>query len=126
MPQGTEVRRVDRWMSRIDRLPRLGRVILSLVITLELVIILWLIVAALFGMEPLDPDPDTTAPLLVIIVLGLTLYAVGWWALVGFDMDPNQPWRAEPPALVYVLLGAAGFVLLVMLAIYGLAFGYTL
>ncbi|MBN2303867.1 MAG: hypothetical protein JXQ72_05290 [Anaerolineae bacterium] len=119
--------RAARWMARIDRLPRMVRVLLSLGITLELVALVWVVLAELFGIEPLDPNPDnTTAPLLLTVLAGVALYAVGWWALVGFDLDPAEPWQAGCPAVRYMAAGVVCLIVLALLVLYGLAMRYSL
>lgn len=118
--------RIDQWADRMDRMPRTARIILSLAITLELVVLAWLIVAELFGIDIMDSGSKTTVPLLLVLVLGIVFYVVGWWAMVGFDTDPNRPWHAGSPAVLYLAAGAAGLIVLLLLALFGLALGYVL
>jgi len=73
-----------------------------------------------------EGDVDPLTPALIAVALGVILYAIGWWALVGFEGDPRRPWHAGTPAVLYVAAGGAGLVLIVMLALFGLAFGYVL
>lgn len=112
------------WMARINRMPRTARVMFALFFTLELVILAWLVVSALFGIEVLDTDPDATAPLVIVVVLGLVVYGVGWWSMVGFEV--TEAWQAGLPAVIFVAVGMLGLVVLVILVLFGLAFGYIL
>ncbi|NJL94641.1 MAG: hypothetical protein HC915_13405 [Anaerolineae bacterium] len=45
------------------------------------------------------------------MALGLIFYGLGWWLLVGFDWNPDQPWRARQAAVWYLLAGLAALVL---------------
>lgn len=119
------VSRMDRWAGRIDRLSRMMRVSLSLGITLVLVVLIWLVLGVIFGVEPLDPSPDTTAPLFLTVCLGMAVYAVGWAALVGFELDPERPWRAGPASVLMVVAGLTGLIMVIMLVIYALVFERT-
>jgi hypothetical protein len=118
--------RIDVWAGRINRLPRLARVFLSLLITLEYTGLLWLLAVLVFDIDVFATDPDTTWPLLLVLGVGLVVYGVGWWAMVGFDWDPNRPWQAERPAVLFVAAGVLALILLVALVLFGLAFGYVL
>jgi hypothetical protein len=118
------VSRVEQWSNRLNRMPRMLRMVLSLAITLELVILAWLLIAAVLDIHIFDPDPDLTLPLVLITALGLVFYSVGWWAMVGFDT--SGPWQAGPPAVIFAAAGCAGLILVIMLVLLGLAFGYIL
>ncbi len=120
------VSRIELWAARLDRMPRGARVAISLVITLVLVVLAWLVITLVLGVEILDPDPHLEVPLIVVIALGIVFYVIGWWALVGFDLDPQRPWHAGTAAVLYAAAGAASLVLVIMLALFGLAFGYIL
>jgi hypothetical protein len=120
------VSRMQIWAARIDRMPRGVRVVLSLITTLELVVLAWVVMSELFGVDLFDSDPDLLVPLLIVLGLGLVFYGIGWWAMVGFDLDPALPWRAGRPAVLYLAAGIGALVLLIMLALFGLAFGYIL
>jgi hypothetical protein len=117
---------IELWTARLDRLSRLWRVVLSLLITLELVVLCSVIIDRVFIDSVLKGKVGAMTPAWIAAALGLVFYAVGWWALVGFDLDPDEPWHAGRWAVWYVALGAAGLVLMVMLALFGLAFGYLL
>jgi hypothetical protein len=58
--------------------------------------------------------------------LGQAAFLVGWWAVVGFDLNPAQPWHAGRPAGVYVAAGVIGLAVLIVLILFGLLFGYVL
>ncbi len=116
--------RSQLWAARLDRLPRLERIILSLLITLLLVILVSFIIDRVLIDNVVEGDMDPMLPALIAVVLGLLFYGIGWWAMVGFDM--NGPWHAGKPAVIYAALGALALVMLAVLAIFGLLFGYVL
>jgi len=118
--------RIDHLADRINRWPRPLRIVVGIVITLELTVLAWLVLAWAFDVAVLAVDPDVTAPLTIVIVLGLLFYGFGWFAMVGFDMHPETPWRAGRPAVWFVAGGAAGLVSIIMLVLFGLAFGYLM
>lgn len=118
--------RIDLWAGRLNRLPRLGRVVLSLLITVELVALVSLFVDRALIDHVLKGDIGAGVPAWIEVGIGVVLYAIGWWLLVGFEMDPERPWQAGTSAVLYVALGAAGLVLILILALYGLAVGYVL
>jgi hypothetical protein len=126
--KSSPVTRVERWAARIDRLPRLTRVVLTLLITLELAGLTWPVAAFVFGVKPIDPDPGpaTTLLFLIVVPLGLVFYGVGWWAMVGFDMNPDQPWRATAASARYLVAGGVCLLLILLLVSFGLLFGYVL
>lgn len=111
---------------RLNRVRRPWRVVLSLLITLELVALLWLVLAQIFGVGVFEPGDDAGTALLIAVVLGFAVYGLGWAALVGFDLDPDRPWRAGRLAVLYVAAGAAGAFTVAVLILYGLIFGYVL
>ncbi|MBN1680559.1 MAG: hypothetical protein JW966_09720 [Anaerolineae bacterium] len=127
MPHDSRSRsRIVLWANRLNRLPRSTRIIVVAVITMELVALAWLVVSRITGVNALDADPQVTTQIVIVCVLGLVFYGVGWWAMVGFDLDPDRPWYAGTPAVWFAAAGAAGLIVIVMLALFGLALGYVL
>ncbi len=115
--------RIEQWAIRLDRLPRTARIVLSFLVTLILTAVVSVIVdRALLK----DISDSGMTPALVAVAVGVALYFVGWWALVGFDGDPGAVWQAGATAVLYVSLGVAGLIVLVMLILVGLAQGYIL
>lgn len=123
---GAEQSAVERWAARLGRLSRGWRVTLSLAITLELVILISFAVDRLLVQRVVEGDLARTAPAWIAAGVGLVLYAVGWWALVGFDWNPAQPWRPGRAAVLYTAAGGAGLLVVIVLALFGLVFGYLL
>jgi hypothetical protein len=117
--------RVEAWAARLDRLSRLVRIVLSLLITLELVVLLSIVIDRALLDRVYEGEVGAMTPALIAAGLGIVLYAIGWWALVGFETD-DQPWRAGTPAVVYVTLGVIGLFLMFMLAVLGLLLSYIL
>ena len=112
--------RVAQWAARLSHIPHLWRIALGLLIALELAILAWVIVDRIV----INEFGNTTSTF-VAVAVGLVAYAVGWWALVGFDDSARQAWHAGEPAVWYVAVGAAGLVALIMLGVLALAFGYV-
>ncbi len=119
-------KRIDQWKTWLSRLSRGRRVALSLAITLELVIVVSLIVDRLLVDQVVEGDLSRTVPAWITVGAGLILYAIGWWTLVGFDWEVDQPWQAGTPAVLYVGAGVASLLVLGVLILLGLAFGYIL
>lgn len=117
---------IQRWAARVDQWPRLVRIAVSLLITLELVILVSVLIDRLLLDMVYEGDVGAMTPALIAAGLGLVFYAIGWWAMVGFDSDPNRPWRGGKRAVIWVGIGLAGLVLLIILALFGLAVGYLL
>ncbi len=129
MPQQKQVTlamRIDQWTAQLNRLSRTGRVVLSLLITLELVILVSLVVDKLLIDRVVRGDMGAMTPALIEAGIGVVLYVFGWWVLVGFDSDPQNPWQARPRTVWYVAAGVVVLGLLIILALFGLAFGYIL
>lgn len=118
--------RIDQWAARLNRLSRMGRVVLSVLITLELVVLISLVIDKLLIDQVIEGDVDPMTPALIEAAIGIVFYVIGWALLVGFDSDAQKPWQASTPTVLYVAAGGVGLVLLIILALFGLAFGYIL
>jgi len=123
---GASTSGIERWAVRLGRLSRGWRVALSLAITLELVILISFVVDRLLIQRVVEGDLARAVPAWIAVGVGLVLYAVGWWALVGFEWDPARPWHPGRAAVLYTAAGGAGLLLVIVLALFGLAFGYFL
>jgi hypothetical protein len=123
MPVAT---RIGLWASRLNRLSRTGRVVLTWLITLELVALVSIFVDKLLIDQVIQGDVGAMTPALIEAGIGAVLYLLGWWLLVGFDSDPQNPWQARTSTVLYVAAGVAVLILLIVLALFGLAFGYIL
>ena len=118
--------RIDQIAARINRMPRTTRIIVSVAVTLILVILASLVIDRIFIQGVYDGKVDPMTPALVAVALGLVLYGLGWWSMVGFDLDSNRPWQAGRAAVIYIALGGAGLILTIVLIAFGLVFGYYL
>jgi hypothetical protein len=126
MAQQRSQTRYARLVGWLDRLPRLRRVLLSLGITVEFVILASLVIDRLLIDSVLSGDVHPLVPAWVAAGLGVVFYGIGWWALVGFDFDADHPWRAGNPAGLYVTAGLLALALLAVLVLFGMMFGYVL
>ena len=126
MPQRAEETRMALWVARVERWPRLGRIVLSFTIALIMSGLVWWAVAKAFGIRPLDEHPDATLALVIVVVAGFAFYGYGWWVLVGFDSPSAQTWQARPRSVWWALLGGIALVLAVLLVLFGLLYGYVL
>ncbi|MGQ9850501.1 MAG: hypothetical protein ACUVSU_10690 [Aggregatilineaceae bacterium] len=118
--------RIGQWAAWINRQSRGRRVALSLAITVELVILVSVLVDRLLIDRVTAGDLSRAAPAWIAAGVGVVVYVLGWWALVGFDWNPAQPWRAGTGAVLFTVAGAAALIVLAVLALYGLVFGYLL
>jgi hypothetical protein len=118
--------RFEQWVAWLDRQSRGRRVALSLAITVELVILVSVVVDRLLVDRVIAGDMSRAAPAWIAVGTGVLVYVIGWWALVGFDWNPAQPWRAGNAAVFFTAVGAAALIVLMVLALYGLLFGYLL
>jgi len=125
MAKSAQSSRIDLWARRLNRLPRPARILLSLVVTLELVILVWLALSQMFGINLFSTDSSLTVLLVVVLALGLVFYGIAWWAMVGFDSDPEHPWRAGTPAVILSILGVGGLVMVLVLGVLGLVLKYV-
>lgn len=109
----------------VDGLPRGARIGLNAFISLLVMVVLGLpIVLITAGSQAnnLDSGEVLYIPTILIAVAWLAVYGFGWWALVGFDWDVEEEWRAERPAVWILLLGAMAFLLIIFGCIFGLLF----
>ena len=126
MAQRRSRTRYERLVAWLDQMSRLRRVLLSLGITIEFVILASIVIDQLLIDAVLAGEVGPLVPAWIAAGLGVLFYGIGWWALVGFDVDPSRPWQAGNPAGLYVIGGAVALVLLVTLALFGMLFGYFL
>lgn len=110
----SEQRSIDRWAARIDAIPRLMRIILTLIITVFLVLALWAVLAEVAGGGITSANPNANITLLAI-VLGVIFYGAAWGALVGFENRQDKTWHAGPAAVYFLIAGLLSLVLLVII-----------
>jgi TRAP-type C4-dicarboxylate transport system permease small subunit len=114
--------RVEKIAARVDRMSRPARIAINMVISLLVVAVLGLPVTLLFAGDASEGSV-LYAPSIIVAVIWLIIYGVGWWALVGFDVDPQQPWQAGKPAVWVTVLGAGAAFVLLLEIIFGLLYG---
>jgi hypothetical protein len=123
--QTQPVRRIDRIARRVGRIPRFSRILLATAISLVIVGLVALPMAFIIADQAAEGGV-LYGPTIVIALVFLVAYGLGWWALVGFDADPNQPWQADRPAGWMVVVGIVALVVLLLEVIFGLLFGFAL
>jgi hypothetical protein len=109
---------MDGWIEQVERLPRLVRIVLSMVTAVVLTITVWVLITMVLGT---DVAGNSAARLLVLFGAGLPLYAYGWWVLVGFERSDGGEWRADQQSVWYLSAGCIGLVLVVVLVLVALA-----
>jgi hypothetical protein len=109
-----------RWLARRSRLARsviAGLVALILTGALGVFVygFLFALPADSLNIGSLKPMDLITILLVVLAVIGLALYWVGWRVLIGFDFGETalEPGR---PAAIWVLIGVAVLVITVLIA----------
>ncbi len=104
---------VSRWAMRIEVWPRLLRIVLTLLVTVFLVLLVWLLLAELVGggITSAEPKPALTV---IVLLLGVLVYGACWAALVGFDTQGSRAWHAGPSAVYFLLAGALSLLLIVL------------
>jgi hypothetical protein len=116
----SEPSRIEQWAARIEALPRLLRITLTLVTTVLLVFLVWALLAELVGggLVSADPSPALT---LIVALMGMLIYGAGWAALVGFDNRPGGAWHAGPSAVYFLAAGGAALAVIVVVVVILLA-----
>ncbi|MBN1564292.1 MAG: hypothetical protein JXA10_10670 [Anaerolineae bacterium] len=102
--------------ARIGRLMRFTRILMCILIALVIALLAWLVMAEALGDGVSNPEPGEFP--YVAVVFGTLVYAVAWWAIVGFASgEARLAWRAGTPAAIMVLAGLVSFVLDVVIVI---------
>jgi len=105
---------VRRWAMRIELWPRLVRIVLTLLVSVFLVLLVWLLLAGLVGggITSAEPKPVLTV---IVLLLGVLVYVPCWAALVGFDTQGSRTWHAGPSAVYFLLAGALSLLLIILI-----------
>jgi hypothetical protein len=82
---------VDHFLERLNRIPRIWRIVLCGLVALMVLPIL----SNLLDLTPL-------------IIVGVGVYAVGWWLWIGFDANMRT---VGTGALLYLVIGVSAFVI---------------
>ncbi len=105
-----EESRLAAFGARIGRLMRFTRILLCILIALALALLAWLAMAEILGGGVADPEPGIYP--YIAVVIGTLIYAVAWWAILGFASgEARLTWRAGTPAAIMALAGLVAFVL---------------
>lgn len=105
-----------RWVSTVLSWPRLLRMGLVTVFTLAAVAAVFPLVDSIY-IAQFFTEETRILPSLVTLVIGIMMYAAGWWLVIGMPGDTLPLRRA---LYVYLLLG----LLLVIVVLILLAYGY--
>ncbi|MAU11163.1 MAG: hypothetical protein CL607_15190 [Anaerolineaceae bacterium] len=108
--------------SRFIQRPRLLRIILVALIALSWVMLVFPLVDLVYFNYFFDVE-TRAVPAYVTAGIGLLIYMLGWYWLVG-TVGLRDRMRARPVAGLYLLLGLLVFVVDVCLVIYGLVSQY--
>ena len=108
--------RLDNWTGRLERMPRLARMLLNGLIALMLAALTALLISLLVG-EAAFTEADTALFVFgVAMGVGLVAYVVGYWNLLGFDREAHP--HLTRRAVYYVLTGVfTALILLIWLII---------
>ena len=120
--------RSDLIMERIDGMSRFSRIMLNIGISLIVVVAIAFPVVRFFssGVNELGENEVLYTPIIIVAVIWLAIYGFGWAALVGFEWDMDNPWKAGKPAVSVVVIGATAACFVVLEIIIGLLFGLVL
>lgn len=112
----------ERLIVWIDRWARPLRIAMATYVTLVVIVMLGYVMDLLILDQVYAGEISTTVPTLIITVLGVVTYGVGWWLLVGFDLNPDRPWQATFASAMWVILGAVGTLIILLALIFGYLF----
>lgn len=120
--------RSDYIIGRIDKMSRFSRIMLNIGISLAVGIAVAFPVVLLFssGVNDLGEGDVLYTPIIIVVVIWFISYGFGWAALVGFEWDMDNPWKAGKPAVVSVIIGAIAASFAVLEIVIGLLFGLVL
>lgn len=114
--------RTERIVARIDALSRPSRMALNIWVSLVVMGVIGLPLVFLTGGE----NGGSTASVIIVAVVWLIVYATGWYAFLGFDLDEERPWQAGKPAVWMVVMGVVMTFLVIVELIFGFLFGFVL
>ncbi|MCB9436085.1 MAG: hypothetical protein H6673_03720 [Anaerolineales bacterium] len=114
--------RTERIATRIDALSRPTRMALNMWISLAVMGVVGLPLLFLTGGE----NGGSTISLFIVVGVWLIVYAAGWYALLGFDIDDEHPWQAGKLTVWVLILGVIMTFLAAVELIFGLLFAFVL
>jgi hypothetical protein len=123
--QAQPVRLIDRITYRAQSMSRPTRIVINTLISLLIVALIGLpIMFFIAGDDSGESGGTSTMPVTILAVLWLIIYGVGWWALVGFDIE--EEWQPGRPAGWMLVVGIGGLLLLIIEIMASLLFGLLL
>ncbi len=123
-----QLSRSQRLAERIDRMSRGTRIMLNMWTSIAISVLIGFPIVLILSrnVSDLEQGQILYAPTIVIAVIWLLIYAYGWWALVGFDWNPEVPWKAGKPAVAMVVATVVATFLLILEIVFALLFGFVL
>ena len=106
---------LGRLTARILRFPRLIRIVIAAVFAFAAVVV----VDRIF--TPTYYTSAATTSSTISVIVGVAMYSIGWWALIGFSGEDRQ---AQPIVGLYVLISLLLVVMSLALVFGGLAVTY--
>ncbi len=122
-PQRADYSPIEALVARLDRWPRPLRIGLNSGVA---VLLLLVVGYALSLVLDVSPEADNTLYFALVGGLGIALYALGWGLLVGFDWNPDIPWRAQRAAAYYLLSGLFALIVIFLALLAGLVYSYLI
>lgn len=124
-PQAQTARLIDKITYRAQGMSRPTRIIINTLISLLIVALIGVPMMFLIaGDDSAEGGGASTLPVTIIAVLWLIIYGVGWWALVGFDIE--EEWQPGRPAGWMLVVGIGALLILIIEIVAGLLFGLLL
>ncbi len=102
--------------ARLGRLMRITRILLCMLISIALTMFAWLVLASVFGEGVTDPHPGPIPA--IAVVLGMVVYVITWWAMIGFKRRKTVELPQDGAlAAVLLMVGGVALVLDVIISI---------
>ena len=111
------INRVDLLTQRINHWSRRLRIVVTSALTIVYLLIFGFILDRLIADRVYNDELSIWVPSIIITVIGVGIYAYGWFLLVGFDWDAEKPWIARRASAYFVIVGliCSGIVMVALL-----------